>query len=74
MKREMVIADSQMESRSDWTPYDGVKVRGWPIGTIVRGARVMWDGEILGLATGEAVRFQYSDNAGNGGNNGKDGS
>ena len=32
-------------------------VTGWPVGTFVRGARVMWQGEILGSATGEPVRF-----------------
>jgi dihydroorotase len=32
-------------------------VTGWPAGTIVRGKRVMWDGEITGPAEGEAVRF-----------------
>ena len=25
-----------------WTPYDGVRVTGWPVGTFVRGRRVMW--------------------------------
>ena len=35
----------------------GRKVRGWPVGTIVRGRRVMWDGEILGPAGGRPIRF-----------------
>ena len=40
-----------------WTPYDGLEVTGWPMGTFVRGTRVMWDGELAGPAHGEAVRF-----------------
>jgi dihydroorotase len=32
-------------------------VTGWPVGTIVRGRRVMWQGEILGPARGQPVRF-----------------
>jgi dihydroorotase len=32
-------------------------VQGWPVGTFVRGRRVMWDGAILGAASGEPVRF-----------------
>ena len=59
LKREQVIDDGMMESRSDWTPYHGRKVRGWPVGTIIRGRRVMWEGEILGPAHGEAVKFQF---------------
>ena len=30
---------SWIASRCGWTPYDGVKVTGWPVGTFVRGAR-----------------------------------
>jgi len=57
MKREETISDSWIASRSGWTPYDGVKVKGWPVGTFVRGRRVMWQGEVTAPATGEAVRF-----------------
>jgi dihydroorotase len=34
-----------------------MRVTGWPVGTFVRGARVMWEGEVLAPARGEAVRF-----------------
>lgn len=57
LKRVETIRDSWIASRCGWTPYDGMTVTGWPIGTYVRGHRVMWDGEILAPATGEAVRF-----------------
>ena len=30
---------------------------GAALGTFVRGTKVMWDGEILGAAVGEAARF-----------------
>jgi len=57
MKREETISDKWIASRSGWTPYDGVRVRGWPVGTFVRGRRAMWQGEITTPSTGEAVRF-----------------
>jgi dihydroorotase len=57
LKREQTISNSWIESRCGWTPYDGVKVRGWPVGTFVRGRKVMWDGEINGPAEGEPVGF-----------------
>lgn len=57
LKREMTITDEWIASRSQWTPYHGRKVTGWPIGTIVRGRRVMWEGELTGPSRGEAVRF-----------------
>ncbi|HKN26981.1 MAG TPA: dihydroorotase [Roseiarcus sp.] len=57
MKRAETIRDSWIASRSSWTPYDGKTVTGWPVGTIVRGRRVMWEGEVTTPAAGEAVRF-----------------
>jgi dihydroorotase len=57
MQREETIRNDWIESRSRWTPYDGVKVKGWPTGTIIRGRRVMWSGEILAPAKGQPVRF-----------------
>jgi dihydroorotase len=57
MKRRETITHAQVASRSGWTPYDGVTVTGWPIGTYVRGRKVMWEGEIVTPATGEPARF-----------------
>lgn len=57
LKRRQTIENKWMESKCGWTPYDGVSVTGWPIGTLVRGNVVMWDGEIATPASGEPVRF-----------------
>ena len=57
MKRSETIHDPWIASRSRWTPYDGRTVTGWPVGTIIRGRRVMWEREIVGPPAGEAVRF-----------------
>jgi dihydroorotase len=58
LKRRETITDRWIASRSGWTPYNGVTVTGWPVGTFVRGRRVMWQGELTGPSTGEAVKFQ----------------
>jgi len=55
--RTETITNRWIESRAAWTPYDGVRVKGWPVGTFVRGRKVMWEGEILGPASGEPVGF-----------------
>ncbi len=57
LKRRETITNRWIESRVGWTPYDGARVTGWPVGTFVRGRRVMWQGEIIGPAAGEAVGF-----------------
>ncbi|HLJ70798.1 MAG TPA: dihydroorotase [Roseiarcus sp.] len=57
LKRRATISDSWIASRSRWTPYDGKNVTGWPVGTVIRGQRVMWEGEIVTPSRGKAVRF-----------------
>ncbi|MGA2044185.1 MAG: dihydroorotase [Roseiarcus sp.] len=57
LERTQTIRDGWIASRCGWTPYDGRIVKGWPVGTIVRGVRVMWEGELTNAARGAAVRF-----------------
>ena len=58
LEARRTITNDWSQSRSGWTPFDGHEVTGWPVGTIIRGRQVMSDGEIIGAAGGEAVRFQ----------------
>ena len=57
LKRRMTIADDWIASRAGWTPYHGLTITGWPVGTFVRGRKVMWEGDLVTRAAGEAVRF-----------------
>ncbi len=57
LKRRETITDQWVASRAGWTPYHGVSVTGWPVGTILRGRRVMWQGELVTGSQGEAIRF-----------------
>jgi dihydroorotase len=57
LARNATITNGWIASKAGWTPYDGKAVTGWPVGTIVRGRRVMWEGELTGPSGGEAVRF-----------------
>jgi dihydroorotase len=57
LKRRETITDKWVVSRAGWTPYNGVSVTGWPVGTVVRGHKVMWEGSLTAPAQGERVRF-----------------
>lgn len=63
LKRTVTITNAQSASRAGWTPYHGREVTGWPVGTIIRGQRIMWEGELVTPATGAAVRFHDNHNA-----------
>ena len=57
LKRRATITDGWIASRAGWTPYNGVGVTGWPVGTFVRGHKAMWEGALTAPARGERVRF-----------------
>jgi dihydroorotase len=57
LKARRMIRNEDAATRCGWTPFDGVTVAGWPVGTIIRGRRVMWMGDILGAAAGAPLRF-----------------
>ncbi|MGI8524766.1 MAG: dihydroorotase [Pseudolabrys sp.] len=57
LKRRETITDRWVASRAGWTPYDGVTVTGWPVGTLIRGQKVMWEGTLVTPAQGERVHF-----------------
>ncbi|GAB4522314.1 MAG: dihydroorotase [Parvularculaceae bacterium] len=58
MKARREIADDWIASKCGWSPFTGMTVTGWPVGTIIRGRRVMWEDALIGEAAGAPVRFQ----------------
>lgn len=58
LKLKRTITHDWSASKSGWTPFDGMAVTGWPVGTIIRGRRVMWSDDIIGAACGAPVQFQ----------------
>jgi dihydroorotase len=57
LKAHQTISNEWIASTCGWTPYDGMQVTGWPVGTVVRGRQVMWEGELVGPSSGEAASF-----------------
>ncbi|WCM26116.1 dihydroorotase [Sphingomonas sp. QA11] len=58
LKARWTIEESWLASRSGWSPFTGMTLTGRPIGTVVRGQRVMWDGTLASAARGEPIRFE----------------
>jgi dihydroorotase len=51
------IENKWVASTCGWTPFDGMKTKGWPVATILRGHFVMRDFAAIGAAMGQPVRF-----------------
>lgn len=56
LKKSFRIENSWIASRSGWTPFDGMTVTGFPVGTMVGGQFVMRDNQLL-RPRGQMVRF-----------------
>lgn len=59
LKKTKTIETRMMKSRCGWTPFDGMRVTGWPKMTIVGGIPVMQEDQLLGLASGKPVDFTF---------------
>jgi dihydropyrimidinase len=46
--REVTISQSLLHHGADYTPYEGIAVKGWPVTTIVRGQVIVQDGVLAG--------------------------
>jgi len=46
-QKETTVNAGKLHSAADWTPYDGLKLKGTPTMTISRGTILMEDGEII---------------------------
>jgi dihydropyrimidinase len=63
-EREVTISQSLMHGGADYTPFEGIAVKGWPISTMVRGKFVVRDGELVGTpGAGEYVTRAKSEYA-----------
>jgi dihydroorotase-like cyclic amidohydrolase len=55
LDKEGVIREAELHGKNNPTPFDGHKIRGQAVATIVRGQIVMRDGELLGSPSGRIV-------------------
>ncbi len=55
LKKQKTIENKWIASRCGWTPFDGMKVTGWPMAVILKGQVAMNNDEILLPHQGEMV-------------------
>ncbi len=57
MNHSRVIENSWIASRCGWTPFDGMKTKGWALASILRGRVVMRDFGLAAAGLGQPLRF-----------------
>ncbi|WP_084582269.1 dihydroorotase [Sphingomonas azotifigens] len=58
LKARWTVDAAWLASRCGWSPFTGMELTGRPVGTIIRGNRVMWEGQLANAAIGEPVKFE----------------
>lgn len=58
LKARWTVEEGWLASRCGWSPFAGMTLTGRPVGTVIRGRRVMWEGQLAERAAGRPVRFQ----------------
>lgn len=61
LKKRWTVSEDWLAYKCGWSPFTGMELTGKPVGTIVRGNRVMWEGSLANQAVGEPVRFQATE-------------
>jgi len=46
--KEMVLSTDTLHENVDWTPYEGITIKGWPVTTLSRGEIIVSEGQFLG--------------------------
>lgn len=58
LNKNWTITNSVMETKSGWTPFNGFKITGKPIHTVIRGQIVVEDEIITGYPVGSPLEFK----------------
>src|SRR3546814_11145157 len=56
LKSRWTIEESWLASRFGWPPFTGMRFTRSPVGTIISGNSVMWDGQLSHQAAGQPFR------------------
>ncbi len=58
LKARWTIENDWLQSKCGWSPFEGQEVTGRPVGTIIRGNRVMWEAALIGQPLGQPFAFE----------------
>jgi dihydroorotase len=60
LNKTATIYDAEQETKSRWSPWDGVTLTGWPVRTWVGGREVFRDGKIDDSIRGREAQFDHA--------------
>ncbi|MBI5707864.1 MAG: dihydroorotase [Armatimonadetes bacterium] len=58
LSQRRVVDKAWLKSKCGWSPYEGERLRGFPVHTLVAGEFAMREGDIIGQPRGVPIRFE----------------
>lgn len=58
LKKKWIVEENWLQSKCGWSPFLGNQLTGKPVGTFVRGRKVMWEDHLADKAHGQPIKFQ----------------
>jgi dihydroorotase len=57
MNKTKKVLNKDMKTKCGWTPFNGMKLKGWPVGTIINGKLAFWKNKINKTVFGNPISF-----------------
>ena len=57
LNKEIIVKNEDIVSKSQWSPYNGMTLKGSPFATIINGSIKMIDGKIIDKPNGKTIEF-----------------
>ena len=57
MNKTKKVLNKNMKTKCGWTPFNGMKLKGWPVGTIINGKTAFWKNKINKSVFGNPISF-----------------
>ena len=57
MNKTKKVLNKDMKTKCGWTPFNGLKLTGWPVGTIINGKAAFWNNKINKSVFGNPISF-----------------
>ena len=58
LNKKVILKNKNMASKSKWTPFNNMQVKGYPFATVVNGKLKMLNGKLIGKPDGKVVKFE----------------
>ena len=57
MNKTKKVLNKDMKTKCGWTPFNGINLKGWPVGTIINGKAAFWKNKINKSVFGNPKSF-----------------